>query len=65
LPVLEAIPSDSLARFDDIVIQDGSSMALKDCLADVWPGRFNKVSPAPRPLPLCPRASRRCWRSRR
>jgi hypothetical protein len=43
LPVLEAIPSDSLARFDDIVIQDGSSMALKDCLADVWPGRFNKA----------------------
>ncbi len=46
LPVLESIPSDSLSQFDDIVIQDGSSMALKDSLADVWPGRFNKVSPA-------------------
>lgn len=46
LPVLESIPSDCLARFDDIVIQDGSSMALKDTLADVWPGRFNKISPA-------------------
>lgn len=46
LPVLESIPSDCLARFDDIVIQDGSSLALKDTLADVWPGRFNKISPA-------------------
>ena len=46
LPVLESIPTHNLARFEDIVIQDGSSMALKDCLADVWPGRFNKVSPA-------------------
>jgi len=46
LPVLESIPSASLARFEDIVIQDGSSMALKDSLANVWPGRFNKVSPA-------------------
>lgn len=46
LPVLEAIPNDKLARFEDIIIHDGSSMALKDCLADAWPGRFTKVSPA-------------------
>lgn len=46
VPVLESIPSESLAKFDDIILQDGSSMALKDSLADVWPGRFNKVSPA-------------------
>lgn len=46
LPVLESIPNESLDRFEDIVIQDGSSMALIDSLAHAWPGRFKKVSPA-------------------
>lgn len=46
LPVLEAVPGDRLSRFKDIVLQDGTSMAVKDSLADVWPGRFTKVSPA-------------------
>lgn len=35
-----------LTCFDDIVIQDGSSFALNDDLADVYPGRFTKISPA-------------------
>lgn len=34
------------ARFQDIVIQDGSSFALKKDLRDVFPGRFTTVDPA-------------------
>jgi hypothetical protein len=45
-PVLEAVPEGKLARFRDIVVHDGTSLALKDTLADQWPGRFTKVSPA-------------------
>ena len=29
-----------------IVIQDGSSFAIKDALKEVFPGRFKKVKPA-------------------
>jgi hypothetical protein len=36
----------AVARFDDIVIQDGSSFALKDDLAPVFGGRFTTVDPA-------------------
>lgn len=36
----------ALERFDDIWIQDGSSFALNDRLADHFPGRFKKGSPA-------------------
>jgi hypothetical protein len=36
----------AVARFDDIVIQDGSSFALKDALRDVFSGRFTTVEPA-------------------
>ncbi len=35
-----------LAHFTDIVAQDGSSFAVNDDLADVFPGRFTKISPA-------------------
>lgn len=38
--------SPYLKRFEDIVIQDGSSFALNDDLADTYPGRFTKISPA-------------------
>lgn len=36
----------AIARFEDIVIQDGSSFALKRALRDVFPGRFTTVEPA-------------------
>jgi Transposase DDE domain len=36
----------AVARFDDIVIQDGSSFAVKKKLRDVFPGRFTTVEPA-------------------
>jgi hypothetical protein len=34
------------SRFSDILIDDGSSFAIADGLADVFPGRFTKVAPA-------------------
>jgi len=46
VPVLQAVPGHKLAMFKDIVIHDGTSFAVKDTLADVFPGRFTKVSPA-------------------
>lgn len=46
VPVFRAIPGQKLSMFRDIVIHDGTSFALKDCLADVFPGRFTKISPA-------------------
>lgn len=36
----------AVARFTDIVIQDGSSFALKDTLAGAFPGRFTTLEPA-------------------
>jgi DDE family transposase len=36
----------AIARFTDIVIQDGSSFALKKQLRDVFPGRFTTNGPA-------------------
>ncbi len=36
----------AVARFKDIVIQDGSSFALKEKLRDVFPGRFTTIEPA-------------------
>jgi Transposase DDE domain len=44
--VLEPAGGAAVARFRDIVIQDGSSFALKDDLADVFSGRFTNVQPA-------------------
>lgn len=35
-----------LGMFDDVYIQDGSSFGINDALADVFPGRFKKISPA-------------------
>lgn len=36
----------AVARFEDIVIQDGSSFALKSALRDVFSGRFTTSEPA-------------------
>ncbi|MCK6531045.1 IS4 family transposase [Myxococcota bacterium] len=46
LRVLEPVPDDILAGFEDIILQDGSSLAVRDSLADRYPGRFTRVSPA-------------------
>lgn len=39
------IPGNT-SLFDDIIIHDGTSFALKDALVYHWPGRFTTVSPA-------------------
>ncbi len=44
--VLRPKQDSPLRRFDEIVIQDGSSFALKDSLKEVYPGRFTKVTPS-------------------
>jgi hypothetical protein len=36
----------AVSRFQDIVIQDGSSFALENKLRDVFPGRFTTIEPA-------------------
>ena len=36
----------AVARFKDIVIQDGSSFALKHTLRETFPGRFTTIEPA-------------------
>ena len=38
--------AEGLAEFDRVVIQDGSSFAVKDALRGRFPGRFKTVSPA-------------------
>ncbi len=44
--VLEPVPGSPLELFDDIELQDGSSFAIADTLAGLYPGRFTKTSPA-------------------
>jgi IS4 transposase len=44
--VLAPLPGNALRRFDDILLQDGSSFALVDKLRHTFPGRFTKISPA-------------------
>lgn len=44
--ILEPSSDSPLARFSDIVIQDGSSFALKASLCRVFPGRFKTIDPA-------------------
>lgn len=46
IKVLEPVPDGALACFSDIIIQDGSSFAVKDALKGSFPGRFTKISPA-------------------
>jgi len=43
---LRPISPSVLGKFDDIVLQDGSSHAISDQLAWHWPGRFTKTRPA-------------------
>jgi hypothetical protein len=43
---LEPADGAAVARFKDIVIQDGSSFALKNDLEVAFPGRFTNVQPA-------------------
>jgi len=35
-----------LKRFDDVLIQDGSSLSINNLLKDIFPGRFTKTAPA-------------------
>lgn len=44
--VLERQAGSVASRFSDILIDDGSSFAVADALAQVFPGRFTKVKPA-------------------
>lgn len=46
LRILEPEDGSVLSFFKDIVIQDGSSFALKDALCGVFPGRFTTAEPA-------------------
>jgi len=46
VPVLAPLRDGPFARFEDIIIQDGSSFALHDDLAEVFAGRFTTISPA-------------------
>jgi hypothetical protein len=46
IQTLKADGHAAVARFKDIVIQDGSSFALKKNLRDVFPGRFTTIEPA-------------------
>lgn len=46
MKVLGFEAGQAFSEFNRIVIQDGSSFALHDALADVFPGRFSAVSPA-------------------
>src|SRR5512142_1864805 len=44
--ILDPEGMTAIARFKDIVIQDGSSFAVKKKLKDVFPGRFTTIEPA-------------------
>lgn len=46
LDVLEPLPDSKLEMFDDIVMHDGTSFAVKASLKKSFPGRFKKSSPA-------------------
>lgn len=44
--VLRPKPGSPLAKFDDILLHDGSSFAIHNALAERFPGRFTKHSPS-------------------
>ena len=44
--VLRPTAGGILSAFDDVVIQDGSSFAVHDALAETFGGRFTKIRPA-------------------
>lgn len=43
---LRFLPNSPFSRFQRILAQDGSSLAVNNALAVIFPGRFTKVSPA-------------------
>ena len=46
IKVLGFEAGQAFSEFNRLILQDGSSFALHEALADVFPGRFNAVSPA-------------------
>src|SRR5256885_5398114 len=46
MKVLGFEAGQAFRAFNRLILQDGSSFALHEALADVFPGRFNAVSPA-------------------
>ena len=44
--VLRGAARDKLGHFTDVVVQDGSSFAVHDALAETFGGRFTKIRPA-------------------
>jgi hypothetical protein len=46
LRILQPEAGSAVSAFEDIVIQDGSSFALKDILRNAFPGRFTTTDPA-------------------
>lgn len=51
--VLRAAAPEHLGHFADLVVQDGSSFAVHDALANTFGGRFTKVRPAAVELHTC------------
>ena len=51
--ILRATAAQQLGRFTDVVLQDGSSFAVHDALADTFGGRFTKIRPAAVELHAC------------
>ncbi len=45
-PAQQFVEGSAYARFERILLQDGSSFALSEHLRDAFPGRFSTVSPA-------------------
>ncbi len=46
MKVLGFEAGEAFSEFNRLILQDGSSFALHEALADVFPGRFNAVTPA-------------------
>ena len=46
MKVLGFEAGQAFSEFNRLILQDGSSFALHEALAEVFPGRFNAVSPA-------------------
>jgi hypothetical protein len=51
--VLRAAARENLGRFADVLVQDGSSFAVHDALAQRFAGRFTEVRPAAVELHAC------------
>lgn len=50
--VLRFNPDSPFARFQRIILHDGSSFGVKSTLASEFPGRFTTISPAAVELPV-------------